>query len=263
MAEFFTEKRVVISPEPGHLAQSVASRFLNRVAKRTEEGRRIHIALTGGTMGIAVLRAAAQHPKAAKIDWSLVHFWWGDERFVPQGSDDRNEKQARTAFLDHIDIPAENIHAMASSDGHLDLDAAAIAYADELAQFAPADRTETGPWPSFDICFLGVGPDGHIASLFPDRPEIGITDRAVVAVRDSPKPPPERVSLTRPVINSSRRVWMVLAGIDKASALGLALAGASYLSVPAAGAKGRRRTVFFIDEPAASHVPQELIDREY
>ena len=82
-------------------------------------------------------------------------------------------------------------------------------------------------------------------------------------MRDSPKPPPERVTLTRPVINGSRRVWLVLAGADKAAALGLALAGASYASVPAAGAKGRRRTIFFIDEAAASQVPPELIDQEY
>jgi 6-phosphogluconolactonase len=263
MAEFFTEKRVVISPDSAQLADSVAARFLSRVAKRTEEGETVHVSLTGGTMGIAVLRAAAARPKAAKIDWSLVHFWWSDERFVERDSDDRNEKQARHAFLDALDIPAENIHAMAASDGGLDLDAAAIAYADELAQFAPADRSETGPWPSFDICFLGVGPDGHIASLFPDRAEIAVTDRATAAVRDSPKPPPERVTVTRQVINSSQRVWMVLAGADKASALGLVLAGASYLSVPAAGAKGRHRTVIFVDESAAAQVPQELIDRDY
>ncbi|WP_438353103.1 6-phosphogluconolactonase [Microbacterium sp. CJ88] len=263
MAEFFTEKRVVISPDTAQLADSVAARFLSRVAKRTEAGETVHVSLTGGTMGIAVLRAAAARPRCTRIDWSLVHFWWSDERFVPRDSDERNEKLARDAFLDGIDIPAENIHAMAASDGALDLDAAAIAYADELAQFAPADRSESGPWPSFDICFLGVGPDGHIASLFPDRAEIALVDRATAAVRDSPKPPPERVTVTRPVINSAQRVWMVLAGADKASALGLVLAGASYLSVPAAGAKGRRRTVIFVDEAAAAQVPQELIDRDY
>jgi 6-phosphogluconolactonase len=113
------------------------------------------------------------------------------------------------------------------------------------------------------VCFLGVGPDAHIASLFPDRPEILITDRSVVPVHDAPKPPPVRVTMTRPVINSSKRVWMVVSGADKASALGLALAGASYASVPAAGAKGRKRTVFFVDEAAASQVPPDLIDREY
>jgi 6-phosphogluconolactonase len=141
----------------------------------------------------------------------------------------------------------------------VDLDAAASQYANELARFGSGDE----PWPSFDVCFLGVGPDGHIASLFPDRPEILVTDRATLPVRDSPKPPPERVSMTRPVINSSQRVWMVISGGDKASALGLALAGASYASVPAAGAKGRKRTVFFVDDAAASQVPPDLIDREY
>ena len=263
MAEFSTEKRVVISPDPASLAESVATRFLHRVAKKTSRGEIVHVSLTGGTMGIAVLEAAGRHPKRDKVDWSLVHVWWSDERFVPRDSDDRNDKPAHAALLDLVGLRPENIHSMASSEGTLDLDAAAIAYADTLAQFAPAERSETGPWPSFDICFLGVGPDGHIASLFPDRGEISIVDRAAVAVRDSPKPPPERISLTRPVINSSQRVWMVIAGVDKASALGLILAGASYLSVPAAGAKGRRRTILFVDEAAAANVPQELIDREY
>jgi 6-phosphogluconolactonase len=102
-----------------------------------------------------------------------------------------------------------------------------------------------------------------VASLFPDRPEILVTDAATLPVRDSPKPPPLRVTVTRPVINSSKRVWLVMTGSEKASALGLALAGASYASVPAAGAKGRKRTVFFVDEAAAAKVPAQLIDREY
>jgi 6-phosphogluconolactonase len=263
VSENGASKRVIIKRDPEALADYVATRFVNRIVKRVAEGKRMHVCLTGGTMGGAVLRTAARDPRLAEIDWSLVHFWFGDERFVPRDSDDRNEKQAREALLDGLDIPAANIHAVASSDEGLDLDAAAIAYADELAQFAPSDRSETGPWPSFDICFLGVGPDAHIASLFPDRPEISVTDRATVPVRDSPKPPSDRVSLTRPVINSSKRVWMVIAGADKAAALGLALAGASYQSVPAAGAKGRRRTAFFVDESAADQVPPQLIDREY
>ena len=263
MSESGASKRVIIKRDPEALADYVATRFVNRIVKRVAEGKRMHICLTGGTMGGAVLRTAARDSRLADIDWSLVHFWFGDERFVPRDSDDRNEKQAREALLNGLDIPAANIHAVASSDEGLDLDAAAIAYADELAQFAPSDRSETGPWPSFDICFLGVGPDAHVASLFPDRPEISVTDRATVPVRDSPKPPSDRVSLTRPVINSSKRVWMVIAGADKAAALGLALAGASYQSVPAAGAKGRRRTAFFVDESAADQVPPQLIDREY
>ncbi|GAA1932126.1 6-phosphogluconolactonase [Microbacterium aoyamense] len=259
MPEYSTEKRVVIASDSRALAESVAERFLHRVAKRTSLGKRAHISLTGGSMGGAVLAAAAAQHRSTEIDWSLVHFWWSDERFLAVNDPERNEVQARTAMLDALPLPPENIHAVAATDDGLSLDEAADAYADELARFRCAEFA----WPSFDVCFLGVGPDAHIASLFPDRPEIQIADRAVVPVRDSPKPPPERVSFTRPVINSSKRVWMVLAGADKAAALGLALAGASYESVPAAGAKGRKRTIFFVDQAAAAEVPPELIDSEY
>lgn len=254
-----SEKRVVVTTDPVALAEGVAARFIGKVTELTDAGRTVHISLTGGSSGSAVLAAAAAHPWQSNIDWSLVHFWWSDERFVARDHADRNAGQARAALLDSLEIPAENIHEMAASDGELDLDAAADAYAAELARFSADDD----PWPAFDICFLGVGPDGHIASLFPDRPEIHVTSEAAVAVRDSPKPPPERITLTRPVINSSVRVWMVLSGADKASALGLVLAGASYSSVPAAGAKGRKRTVIFVDEAAASEVPPDLIDPDY
>jgi 6-phosphogluconolactonase len=263
MPESHAEKRVVISPDKAALADSVAARFLQRVTDTIAEGRLAHISLTGGSMGGAVLSAAGARPEAAGIDWSRVHFWWSDERFVPADDPERNERQAREALLDSLDIPAENIHAMASSDAGVDVETAARAYERELARFVTPDSGASGAWPSFDVCFLGVGPDAHIASLFPDRPEIQVTDRAALPVFNSPKPPPVRITLTRPVINSSQRVWLVLAGADKASALGLALAGASYARVPAAGAKGRSRTIFFVDEDAASQVPPELIDGDY
>ena len=162
-------------------------------------------------------------------------------------------------LLDRLDLPASNVHAFPASDSGLELDEAADAYARELARF-PSKETE---FPRFDITFLGVGPDGHISSLFPDRAGIRESERTVIAVRDSPKPPPERLSLTRPVLNASARIWLVLAGADKASALGLALAGASYTEVPAAGAKGRKRTVFFVDRDASAEVPENLIAPEY
>lgn len=253
------EKRVVVESTPAALAIRVADRFLTRLHARTRNGRIAHIALTGGSMGAAVLRATAENPRVAEIDWSLVHFWWGDERYVARDDSERNALQSRQALLDHIDIPADNIHEAAGADSGLSLDEAAAAYAEELARFGTDDH----PWPSFAVCFLGVGPDGHIASLFPDREEVTVTEAAALPVRNSPKPPPERVTLTRPVLNSSKRVWLVLTGADKASALGLALAGASYTSVPAAGAKGRKRTVFFVDEAAASEVSPDLIDQAY
>ena len=259
MSEFRAEKRVVVSPDARTLAEGVAKRFFHRISSRAAEGKTTHVLLTGGTAGTSVLRAAGASERRHDVDWSQVHFWWGDERFVPASDADRNETAAREAFLSRIDVPEQNIHPIAASDSGRGHDEAAADYAAQLA----AHAADGHAWPRFTVAFLGVGPDGHIASLFPDRSEIADTEHAVLPVRDSPVPPSERITLTRPVINSSRRVWLVLPGLDKASALGLALAGASYHSVPAAGAKGRKQTVFFVDEAAAQGVPEELIDPEF
>lgn len=253
------ERRVLVHPTKQALATSVAARFITKTVDIIAEHGDAHVVLTGGTIGIGSLAAVNESPARDNVDWSKVHFWWGDERFVPAADSDRNELQAREALLDHIAVPAENIHAFAASDQVATLEDGVAAYTAELARYSP----DGGQWPRFDITFLGVGPDGHIASLFPEREGIRVTDVPVIAVRNSPKPPPERLSLTRPVINSSERIWLVLAGADKASALGLALAGAQYTEVPAAGAKGRRRTVFFVDQDAAAEVPEELIAEQY
>ncbi len=253
------ERRVLVHPDKEALAASVAARFLTKTIDILDDLGAVNVALTGGTMGIAVLEAVNSSPARDTIDWSKVHFWWGDERFVEKSSEERNERQAREALLDHLPVPPENIHPFPASDEIPDLDEAASVYATELAAFAPDGQS----FPRFDITFLGVGPDGHIASLFPDRAGIRETEATVIAVRDSPKPPPERLSLTRPVLNASDRIWLVLSGSDKASALGLALAGASYTEVPVAGAKGRKRTVFFVDKEAAVDVPENLIAPSY
>jgi 6-phosphogluconolactonase len=253
-----TERKVLVHPDKDALVAVVSARFLTKVAELAAGKDTVHVCLTGGTVGIAVLAAVATSPQQDMIDWSKVHFWWGDERWVAADSDDRNDKQARQAMLDRIRVPEQNIHPFPATDSGLDLDAAAVAYADELRSAA----REGEAYPRFDITFLGVGPDGHIASLFPDQEGIRDTEHTVIPVRDSPKPPPERLSLTRPVINDSTRVWLVLAGPDKASALGLALAGASYTEVPAAGAKGRKRTVFFVDQAAAAELSERLIAQE-
>lgn len=253
------EKRVVISTDPDTLTRAVADRFLDRVGKWSTDGRVVHVGLAGGVIVGDVLARLGQNERRQDVDWSNVHFWWVDERFVPKDSEDRNDAVARRAFLDAIDVPTDNVHAIAASDEVADAETAAAEYAVELARYG----ADGAAWPVFDICFLGVGPDAHIASLFPDRPEIRITGAATSAVHDSPKPPADRVTLTRPVINASKRVWMALVGPDKSSALGLALAGASYHSVPAAGAKGTRRTILFTDEATASQVPPELIDDQY
>jgi 6-phosphogluconolactonase len=114
-----------------------------------------------------------------------------------------------------------------------------------------------GPVPSFDVLMLGMGPEGHIASLFPEMPAL-YDDRPVVAVHGSPKPPPTRISLTLPAINAAREVWFLVAGESKAQAVRLALSGTGHFQVPAAGAHGRQRTLWLLDRAAARLLPPTL-----
>ena len=206
------------------------------------------IVLTGGGTGIALLEHVREN--GAAIDWSKVQLFWGDERYVPEDDDDRNEKQAREALIDQIDIPAANVHAMPASDGEFgdDIDAAALAYEQVLA--AIADDGEAVP--AFDVHLLGMGGEGHINSLFPHTAAVRETVRQVVGVTDSPKPPPKRITLTLPAIQRSREVWLVVAGADKADAVAAAVGGADPDDVPAAGANGTEATVWLLDEDAAA-----------
>lgn len=249
------ERRVVVHPDGPALARAVAERFIAKVADLIEEFGEASVVLTGGTMGIATLEAIASSPARDLVDWARVNIWWGDERWVPAGHPDRNDTQARTALIDHVAVDPGRVHPFPASDGGVELDAAAAAYAAELAAHSPRNAE----LPHFDITFLGLGPDGHVASMFPGQGTVRERERSVLAVRDSPKPPPERLTLTLPVLNSSARVWLVVAGADKASALGLTLAGASMDEVPAAAIEGRRTTLFFVDAAAAAEVPENLI----
>lgn len=248
------ERRVLLHPDKLALAGAVAARYITKLVDILDERDVAHVVLTGGSMGIAVLEAINNSAARDMIDWTRVEFWWGDERWVPGGHADRNDQQARDALLNHISLDESRVHPFPASDEGMSLDEAASAYAVELA-----DHAEEGAvLPLFAITLLGVGPDGHVASLFPEMEGVRERELPVIAVRNSPKPPPERLSLTLPAINSSERVWLILAGVDKASALGLALAGASRNQVPASGVKGRKRTVFFVDSEAAAQVPENL-----
>jgi 6-phosphogluconolactonase len=139
---------------------------------------------------------------------------------------------------------------MPADDGVIDVDDAAGIYARELGDL------------SFDICLLGVGPDGHIASVFPDHPSFEASlagDADVIGVRDAPKPPPLRISLTHPVINRSTEVWFTVSGEDKADAVGWAVLDEK--PVPAGRAHGADRTVWLLDTAAASRLPADLVQR--
>jgi 6-phosphogluconolactonase len=205
-----------------------------------------------------VLAEVAGSPARDAVDWHRVHLWWGDERYLPAGHADRNETQARRALLDRLDLDPARVHPVPASDDEPreDVEAAAARYAEELrAASRPEDPAEV---PAFDVVLLGVGPDGHCASLFPEHPAVHETQRTVVGVHGAPKPPPTRVSLTFPALDAAQEVWFVVSGADKAPAVTMALSGAGRVQVPAAGPRGRRRTLWLLDRAAAGGLPGDL-----
>jgi 6-phosphogluconolactonase len=248
---------VLVHRDPDELAAAVAARLLTRLVDVQAARGEASLVLTGGGIANRTFAAVAASAARGAVDWRRLDLWWGDERFLASGDPERNETQARAALLDQVPLDPARVHPMAPSDGPdgPDPEAAAERYADELASAArPEDH---GPVPAFDICLLGVGPDGHIASLFPGKPAL-YDERPVVAVRGSPKPPPLRLSLTLPSIQGSREVWAIVAGEDKARVVAMALSGAGTTQVPAAGAVGRARTLWLLDRAAASQVPAGL-----
>lgn len=219
------------------VAAGMAERLIASLAELQAAGRTPQVALTGGRIATRVYRQLATDEAATAVDWSNLDLWWGDERWVPAADSDRNAKLALDAFGDLLGLDPARIHPMPASDGDVDLDSAARAYAEELGQT------------TFDICLLGMGPDGHIASLFPDHAWATATG-SVIPVRNSPKPPQERISLTLEAINRSREIWFCVSGADKADAAAQVLSG--HANLPAAAASGTERTVWLIDQDAAA-----------
>jgi 6-phosphogluconolactonase len=212
------------------VATGAAEAIVARITELLASQDAVNLVVTGGTVGILTLAKLRE----ISFDWSRVHVWWGDERFVEKASGDRNELQARNAWLDHIEIPAENLHPFPASDEGLSLDDAAAAFRGAVTEVR------------FDILLLGIGPDGHVASLFPGHSAEG---ELVVAEHNSPKPPPQRLSLSYDAINSAREVWFTVAGADKADAVSVAF-GDDPASLPVGRVRGVERTVWFVDATA-------------
>ena len=248
---------VLIHHDAGLLARAAAARLVTSLVDRQAAAGSASLVLTGGGIGTAVLAELAAAPARDAVDWRRLDIWWGDERFLPAGHPERNETGARAALLRHLDANPARVRPMPAADGPDgdDPEAAAARYASWLA--AAARPEDHGPVPSFDVLLLGIGPDGHVASLFPGLPAL-YDERPVVAVRGAPKPPPLRLSLTLPAIRCAREVWVLAAGAEKAGAVRLALSDVGPVQVPAAGARGRQRTLFLLDRAAASRIPPQL-----
>jgi 6-phosphogluconolactonase len=252
-----TTPQVIIHHDAEILAKAVAARLVTRLVDASAASGHASLVLTGGRIGTQILAELAAAPARDAVDWRHLDIWWGDERFLAAGDPERNETGARAALLDHVDASPDRVHAMPGPDGPDgdDPEAAADRYASWLRAAAqPEERVRV---PSFDVLLLGIGPEAHVASLFPGLPAL-YEERTVVAVRGAPKPPPTRLSLTLPAICAARDVWIIASGEDKAGAVRLALSAAGPVQVPAAGARGRQQTLFLLDRAAAARVPAQL-----
>jgi 6-phosphogluconolactonase len=246
---------VVVEPDVPHLTRAVAEALIARLGAAQAVHGTASVVLTGGGVGTAALERVAALAGATpreRVDWTAVDVWWGDERFVPADDDERNEKAARRALLDVVGVPAARVHAMPASDGEFaEPEDAAAWYAAELAAAAPEGRAV----PRLDVLLLGMGPEGHVASIFPDSPAVR-DEHPVVAVRDCPKPPPTRVSLGFSAINAAEEVWLLVSGEAKATAVAAALReGTTADQMPAAGVHGVRATRWLLDRAAADELP--------
>lgn len=188
-----------------------ASAQMIQIAKDAIAARgRFCIALAGGSTPHLLYTLLNQPKKMAQIDWSNVLVYWGDERCVPPDDPDSNYLMARQALLDHVPLPAENVHRIC---GELEPERAAQMYQAELRQVSPGAKI-----PRFDLVLLGLGEDGHTASLFPGSSAIAETKRWVVSVEHTVPPPPlvTRISLTLPVFNAAANLIFLVSGSRKA-----------------------------------------------
>ena len=223
------------------VATAVGEELFRFVRETLLKQDRVDIALTGGTVGIASLAAASNHP-FEELDLSRLHIWWGDERFVEKDSEERNDKQAERVWLRKLSIPRENVHSFPFKSKGYSLEAA-------TQQFA---KNAESSFQGFDLMLMGMGPDGHVASLFPGQEQLSVTGLAI-GVSNSPKPPKERISFSYESINLAKQIWFTVAGADKAEAV-LQVFNNEEPTLPAAKIHGKEKTVWFIDQTAGNLV---------
>jgi 6-phosphogluconolactonase len=225
-----THAEIVVHHNAEELAQGVAQRISELAAQAIVQRGVFRIALAGGETP----RRCYEILRKMKFDWERLHIYFGDERCLPRGDSQRNDYMANEVLLKYVPIPSENIHAIPAERGAL---IAATEYAVTLEHVLP-----------IDLILLGMGEDGHAASLFPGNPAI-LKHESVVAVFDAPKPPAERVSLSMGTLNSAREKIFMVAGFGKRDALELIARGAALPAAQVAGA------VWYMDHAA---LPDEI-----
>jgi 6-phosphogluconolactonase len=233
--------QVVRHTDLSDLAIRTAKRLLSRLVELQSDGSITQLSLAGGRTAMATYAEFSKLVPNSALDTSRLELWWSDERFLPTEDPQRNAGPALALFASNFPVDPARTHSMPSADGTIDADASAAIYAKELGDTV------------FDLCLVGMGPQGSIGSVFSNHPSAEPSNQPVIGVSDAPLDPPERISLTIDRINTSTEIWVLAGGAEKADAVGHALAGD--ITLPAAQVSARGRTLWLIDEPAATQLP--------
>jgi 6-phosphogluconolactonase len=233
----------VVLQDAAAVARETAERFVAAAAAAIAERGRFSVALSGGSTPKAVYPLLVSQPLVSRVDWSRVEFFWGDDRSVPPDDPESNFGVAQQMLISHLPgVGPDSVHRMPADAA--DRDAAAAAYADEIVRVLGGSSSQP---PVFDLVWLGMGADGHTASLFPDSEALDVSDRWVVA-NWAPRLASWRMTLTFPVLDAARQALFVVTGGDKADALRQVRSGSSELP---AGRVDAERTIWLVDAAAA------------
>jgi 6-phosphogluconolactonase len=227
----------------------LAIAFCNELMKLSSDKEKLFIVLSGGSTPQITFQTLANN-FVDKIDWRKIHLFWGDERCVSPENEESNFGMTNKYLLKYIDIPDKNVHRI---KGENDPQTEAVSYAEEVKQFVPFK----GRYPQFDLLMLGIGEDGHTASIFPDQMHLLKSDK-ICEVAVHPKSGQKRITLTGKTINNSKRVIFLVAGKNKAEIIRLILQEKAKASnYPAAHIKPVNGSLeFYIDQEAAKLIKQ-------
>ncbi|XP_073131519.1 probable 6-phosphogluconolactonase 4, chloroplastic [Henckelia pumila] len=250
-----TNRKVLKFDSEEDVAAALAEYTADLSQKFIKQKGYFSVVLSGGTL-IETLRKLVELPYRDSVDWSKWLIFWVDERVVPLDHDDSNYKLAKLGFFSKVPIPSSNIYAINDKKSP---EGAAHDYEERLEHLVKSKilpLSDASGFPKFDLMLLGMGPDGHVASLFPNRPQRYEKKRWVTFITDSPKPPPPRITFTFPVINSASEIAMVVTGAELANTVKIALGGnaqdpdSTPLPVTEVSAEGE--LTWFLDQDAAS-----------
>ncbi len=248
-----TNPEIKILPDKPALAAEAAKRFVLLAQTAVEQNGRFTVALSGGSTPRALHELLAQTPLRDQVAWEKVIIFWGDERFVPPDDADSSYLMARETLLDHVPIPSRNIHRVPTVG--ITPETAAQQYTSTLQSVCGESV------PRLDLILLGMGPDGHTASLFPGHPEVvNPSEKLVAAVTNSPKPPPLRLTFTYKLINAAKNVIFLVAGADKAEMVKSVLGEETAVGFPPPAKlvqPSNGKLLWLLDKSAAQQLPNQ------